>query len=417
MKAIIHHSDIGGTAAAPASKSHAHRLLICAAFSSEQSSVVCPDAGDDVLATVSCLNALGAEIVQNGSVFTVKPINMPSNGAEIDCRESGSTLRFLLPVICALGIDCRIFMSDRLARRPLMPLCDELVRHGAVISGAGTSLLTVSGGLRDFEFRIPGNVSSQFISGLLLAAAVHGSGKVNITSKLCSANYVDITLRCLETADLRIKRESGRISVCGKPHMKGSHSVEGDWSNAAFWLCAGAIGKKPVSVTGLDLSSAQGDKKILDILYAFGADIAISGNIITVYPSPLRAADIDAADVPDLVPAVSLLCAAADGDSRIYNAARLRDKESDRLTALSSVLSALGADVSETEDGLLIHGGRTLHGARVSSFGDHRIAMTATVASLICDTPVEIDAAEAIGKSYPRFFDDFAALGGRLELT
>ena len=415
MRVTVHPSPIGGSVAAPASKSQAHRLLICAALSKDRSEIVCPEVSDDILATVSCLNALGADIRREGDVFCVSPIVSPPETADIDCGESGSTLRFLLPVISALGVKCRVTMHGRLPQRPLSPLYELLTEHGAVLSGLGKTPLHISGKLRGGAFSIAGDVSSQFISGLLFALPLIG-GKVNITSKLESAPYLDMSCRCLETAGVAVHRTGATISVSGGYGMSGRHTVEGDWSNAAFWLCAGAIGAKPVTVTGLDMRSAQGDRQIVELLRRLGAKVDIAQGAVTVFPSKLKACDIDAGDIPDLVPVISLLCAAADGESRIYNAARLRLKESDRLAAISALLGAMGCALTQTDDGLIIRGGR-LHGAELSSFGDHRIAMTTAVASLLCDGDILIDGAEAVRKSYPRFFDDFAALGGRLELT
>ena len=406
-----------GELRAIASKSHAHRLLICAAFSKEPCEIICRDVSDDILATVSCLNALGAEITRKGSSFFVRPVKTVPDHADIDCRESGSTLRFLLPVVCVLGISCRIFMSGRLPSRPLSPLYEELIRHGAILSNKGLSPLCVSGKTVGNEYSIKGVVSSQFISGLMLSLAVRGGGAVNIISELQSASYIEMTCECLRKSDIIVKSSDNRIELSGKPALSGVHEAEGDWSNAAFWLCAGAVGAEPVTVSGLDVSSAQGDKRVVSLLRELGSGVTVSGDSVTVSPAPLHAVSIDASDIPDLVPILALVCCAADGISRIYNAGRLRFKESDRIKAVTEVLSAFGADIRETADGFIIHGGKALHGARVSSFGDHRIAMTAAVASLLCSSEIILDGAEAVGKSYPDFFNDFKLLGGRTEFT
>lgn len=411
MKVYITPSALGGRVSAIASKSCAHRMLICAALSEAPSRIVCRELSDDINATAGCLKNLCAEISYKDGEFIVKPFENPAISAKIDCGESGSTLRFLLPVVCALGTQCRIDMHGRLPLRPLSPLYEELVRGGASLSEQGVSPLCVSGKLHENRFSISGGVSSQFISGLLLALPLLGGGQVDITSKLESASYVDITLDCMKRFGIETSISESSISVSGGYVSPGRLSVEGDWSNAAFWLCAGALSEKPVAVCGLDPDSPQGDRKILDVLRAFGACVSV-GDGIGVSPSRLHAASIDASDIPDLVPVTAVLAAAADGESRIYNAARLRLKESDRLMSVTHMLGALGADIRETDDGLIIHGGSPLSGGTVSSFGDHRIAMSAAVASLLCDGKVIIDGAETVGKSYPGFFDDFSALGG-----
>lgn len=411
MNIRIEPSQLRGKISAIASKSCAHRMLICAALSDKASVIECRELSDDIRATAECLSRLCADIEYDGRCFAVNPFENRPVSAVIDCGESGSTLRFLLPVISALGIDCKINMHGRLPLRPLSPLYEELVRAGAVMSEQGSSPLHISGSMSSRSFSIAGNVSSQFISGLLLALPVIGGGEVNITSKLESASYVNITLDCLRRFGIETSSTESSVSVSGRYTPPEKLTVEGDWSNAAFWLCAGALGTAPIAVSGLELESPQGDRKILDILSSFGADIAL-GDAITVSPSKLHAADIDASDIPDLVPVSAVLAARAQGTSRIYNAGRLRLKESDRLKTVTLMLTALGADIFETEDGLIINGGKHLSGGCVSSCGDHRIAMSAAVASLLCDNAVTIEQAEAVNKSYPRFFDDYSSLGG-----
>lgn len=411
MKVNITPSALGGCVSAIASKSCAHRMLICAALADKPSHIACRELSDDINATAGCLKNLCADISYNDGEFFVEPFKSPAISAKIDCGESGSTLRFLLPVVCALGTQCQIDMHGRLPKRPLSPLYEELARAGASLSEQGVSPLCISGKLHENSFSISGGVSSQFISGLLLALPLLGGGQVNITSKLESASYVDITLDCMKRFGIKASVLGSSISVSGGYVSPGRLSVEGDWSNAAFWLCAGALSEKPVTVCGLDPDSPQGDRRILDVLRAFGACVS-AGDGICVSPSRLHAASIDASDIPDLVPVTAVLAAAADGESLIYNAARLRLKESDRLMSVTHMLGALGADIRETDDGLIIKGGAPLSGDTVSSFGDHRIAMSAAVASLLCDGEVIIDGAEAVGKSYPGFFDDFSALGG-----
>lgn len=414
MTVTVSPGNFGGTLPAIASKSCAHRLLICAALSKLPVFVSCRAASEDILATAGCLRALGAGVRRTEEGFAVTPMDAPRRGAVLDCGESGSTLRFMLPVCAALGAECELKLGGRLPQRPLSPLYEELICHGAVLSAQGAPGLSVSGKLRDADFAIAGNVSSQFVSGLLLALPIMDGGNVTVTGEAESAPYIRITAECMRKCGVGVEESGGVYRVSGGYNAPERLAAEGDWSNAAFWLCAGALGQNPVTVSGLDGGSVQGDRKIVDIIRSFGGRVDISGDKATAVPSPLRACSVDAADVPDLVPAVSVLASAAEGETRIFNASRLRLKESDRLAAVRDVMLTLGADIRETEDGLLIRGTSALRGGRVKSWNDHRIAMAAATASLLCRESVTIDGAECVNKSYPGFFRDFSALGGEV---
>ncbi len=409
MSEIIVPRSLGGRVNAVSSKSYAHRLYICAALSDEPTHIVCSSKCDDVMSTIHCLEALGAKF-KGDRVFPVNKNSLPLFPV-LNCGESGSTLRFLMPVVSALGCGAEFEVAGNLCKRPISALTDELSRHGIRISGN-----RVTGKLCGSEFDIPGNISSQYVSGLLMAVSLLGGGKVNITSELQSSKYIDITIDCLRKANIYVNRIGNSIEVSGKYNLHGTHVVEGDWSASAFWLCAGAIGKESVSVSGLDPASLQGDRKIIEILRSFGASLEFSedGTTVTASPAVLHAADIDASEIPDLIPVLSVVCAAAKGESRIYNASRLRYKESDRLHAIYVMLTELGADITELPDGLIIRGGRKMRGGRVQSFSDHRIAMSAAVASLICDGEIEIDDLSCASKSYPEFKRDFLSLGGEI---
>jgi len=379
--------------------------------------VRCGETSDDIDATAACLTALGAEVSYNwGEGFSVKPLK-PRGQAILDCGESGSTLRFMLPICCALGVSAEFHMRGRLPSRPMSPLLEELTAHGCTFDGVGGSPLKTSGKLRGGEFNLPGNVTSQFISGLLFALPLLDcDSRINVAGRLESEPYIDMTLDALRVFGIKVESEDGYYVVRGgqKYRSPGTVHVEGDWSNAAFWLCAGAIGKGGMTCTGLNFSSKQGDMAILNLLKRFGAEVTCSDNTVTVKPADLCGIRIDASDTPDLVPILSVVASVAHGETVIYNAERLRIKESDRLRTVTETLRALGADIAQTPDGLTINGKKALHGGTVSSFGDHRIAMTAAVASRVCEGPVIIDGAEAVDKSYPGFWEDFSALGGVL---
>ena len=421
----------GGEISAVASKSMAHRLLICAALSSGPSQVLCAETSEDIDATVRCLNALGAGITFSDGAFSVRPIPRPVKGERhLDVGESGSTLRFMLPIACALGADAAFHMGGRLPSRPLSPLYEELISHGCAISVPGYSPLHTGGLLRSGNYKIPGYISSQFVSGLLFALPLLDSeSHLEITGDLESRPYVDMTLNALRQSGISVRGDPPAFRLSGNQTYvsRSPVAVEGDWSNAAFWLCAGAIATAHcmgaiqaaegggITVTNLDTDSLQGDKSILDHLSRFGASVRRGAESVTIAGGPLRGISIDAGDTPDLVPVLAAVAAVSEGETVISNAGRLRIKESDRLETVSLALSALGADIKATEDGLVIRGRPHLTGGTVDTHGDHRIAMTAAVAASACAGPVVIRNAEAVNKSYPGFFRDFTALGGHVE--
>jgi len=414
----------GGRVRAIASKSVAHRLLICAALAERETFIHCPESSEDIDATVSCLEALGAAVQYDNGGFIVTPVKRksPAKSEALytpDCRESGSTFRFILPVCGALGVKAVFKLSGRLGERPLSPLYDEMVSHGCTIGGQGSSALTCEGKLEHGTYTLPGNVSSQFVSGLLFALPLlNGDSEIVVTGLLESRSYVDMTLDALRSFGIIVSEEEGQVFRIpgGQTYASpGNLMVEGDWSNAACWLCAGAIGKKPVTCTGLNIASRQGDRAIVELLKSFGAGVSCGGGQVTVSPGRLRGVGIDAGNIPDLVPVLAAVAAVADGETIIRNAGRLKLKESDRLHTVTMSLSSLGADITGTYDGLVINGKEDPPGGRTPSFGDHRITMCAAVFSTVCSGSVEIENAEAVNKSYPGFWNDFTALGGKLE--
>jgi 3-phosphoshikimate 1-carboxyvinyltransferase len=419
MKVTIQRPPRGGNASAVPSKSHAHRALIAAALADAETKIACDEINEDIRATVRCLRALGARITHGNGIFSVHPLSKPIAGdlRTLDCGQSGSTLRFMLPVACALGANASFIMSARLPRRPLSPLYEELAAHGCALSPQGASPLAVSGRLTGGAYTIAGNVSSQFITGLLLALPLlKGDSRIDVTGELESRPYVDITLQTLSDFGIEITHRGGGFIIRGNQRFvsPGTLAVEGDWSNAACWLALGAIGKEPVTVTGLGLQSPQGDKAFLEYLARFGAKIEAGAGGVTVSGGDLRGIDADVRACPDLVPMIAAVALAAQGQTRIGNAARLRLKECDRLRVITNTLRAFGARTQETPDGLTIDGGNPLRGAAVASEDDHRIVMMAAVVSALCEGGVVIEGAEAVNKSYPRFFEDFQALGGEV---
>lgn len=417
MNRIITPGARRGFVSIPASKSQAHRLLICAALGTEETELVCGGSSADIEATVRCLNALGARIEKRGAdAFGIKPIeNAPTGLCVLPCGESGSTLRFLLPLVGALGAEAEFIMEGRLPQRPLAPLDAVLCAHGMRLERAGNSL-RCSGRLSPGEYEISGEVSSQYISGLLMALPrLNGESRLTVTGRIESAGYIAMTEDALRLAQIKFEKQDRAYHIPGTQRglLPAHCRVEGDWSNAAFFLAIGALSDAGVTVRGLNLSSSQGDRAVLDILCAFGAEIETGADSVTVRRAALKGVTIDAAPIPDLIPVLSVIAAAAEGETRVINAARLRLKESDRLSSTARLLAALGADVREQESGLIIRGG-ALTGGRVDSFRDHRIAMSAAVAACAASGAVEVIDSECVAKSYPRFWADFDALeGGR----
>ena len=400
----------------PCSKSQAHRLLICAALGGAETVVECDSVSRDIDATADCLRALGARIrPAEGGGFVVDPIRtVPKGEAILPCGESGSTLRFLLPVIGALGADAAFRREGRLPERPLAPLDAELTRHGMALR-AERADLHCSGRLLPGEYTLPGDVSSQYISGLLMALPhLDGDSSLTVTGRIESGAYITMTENALALAGVRIDKTPGGYFIPGGQTgaLPERVRVEGDWSGAAFFLCIGALSREGVTVEGMDLTSAQGDRGALDILRSMGAEIAAEGSQVTVRRGSLHGTVIDAAPVPDLIPTLAAVAAAAEGETRIINAARLRLKESDRLSSTSGMLRSLGASVEELPDALVIRGSRTLRGGAVDALGDHRIAMAAAVAACAADGEVTVDGGECVAKSYPAFWEDYAALKG-----
>ncbi len=409
MNVTLQKKEIYGTLPAIPSKSMAHRLLICAALSEGATVIECHGRSEDIDATVNCLTAMGARISYADGAFTVEP---GAHGKTVcDCGESGSTLRFLLPVFCALGNSGSITMHGRLPKRPIEPLRSELIRHGCIISEEGVDPLTFEGKLSGGIYNIPGDISSQFISGLLFALPLTGEPcEIHITGRIESLPYITLTLDALKQFGINISFDNNIITIPeGQKYVTpGRATVEGDWSNAAFPLCAAALGGV-VTLTDIG-ESLQGDREILNILRKFGADVIEKENSVTVKKAELHPINIDATDIPDLVPVIAITALGAEGRTTITGAGRLRIKESDRIATVCGMIRDLGGEVSELDDGMIINGRGRLSGGVVDAHGDHRIAMSAAVASVICDDAVTITGAEAVNKSYPKFFEDLNSL-------
>ena len=394
MDITIHPGKLSGTIRAIASKSQAHRLLICAAFSDAKTELFCENTNQDIDATVSCLQALGASIVRAQTGYVVTPICQIPENAQIDCSESGSTLRFLLPIVCALGIQTTIHMHGRLPYRPLSPLWEELERMGCQLSRPAETIIQTQGKLIAGEYTIAGNVSSQFISGLLFALPVlDGESRIRITGCLESKPYVDMTQQALR--QFGVNTEHYVVTKSFPFSSPGGLRVEGDWSNAAFFLVANALGSN-IEIENLNRNSPQGDKSVVDLL-----------------STGIFAPTIDVSNIPDLVPILAVYYA-AHGGVVFKNIERLRLKESDRVQSVINLLRALGIGAYADDNTLTVCGGN-LSGGVVDSCNDHRIAMAAAIAATVAEAPVTILGADCVKKSYPAFWQDFRTLGGCYE--
>ncbi len=384
---IIPHK-LSGKIKAISSKSAAHRMLICAALADGKSEVQIDTTSLDIEATISALTSLGAVIEKNGNIYSVIPIN-DENDALVDCNESGSTLRFLVPVGAALGKKCVFTGRGRLPERPMKTLTDEMKKHGVTVSEGFP--IEIEGKLRKGRYTIDGSVSSQFITGLLLALPQSGGGEICVTGELQSRSYIDITLSVMEKFGVKVEEKDNSFIVPDKKFTSSLSRAEGDWSNAAFFLSAG------VEVESLDINSKQGDKKILDVLEKLNQ----SGEI-----------DIDVSDIPDLVPIIAVKASVRNGRTNIINAERLKLKESDRILSATDMINNLGGKATGTEKSIIIDGVKSLYGGVVNSFNDHRIVMASAIAAQYCEEKVTIIGAEAVRKSYPDFFEDYKKLGG-----
>ena len=372
MDITIQPTKLQGPVEVIPSKSQAHRLLICAAFADRPTTICCRETSRDMEATADCLRALGAKIDRESFGYCVEPIREIPKAALLPCRDSGSTLRFLLPVVGALGVDATFQMEGRLPQRPLSPLWEELERMGCSLSRPTGDTIRCCGKLQPGHYTIAGNISSQFISGLLFAHMLMEGCTLEITGKPESAPYIELT-----------RQSIAKFPLKGSPVI----TVEGDWSNGAFWLAANALGSK-LYVAALRQDSAQGDRVCADLLPRLPEHITI-----------------DASDIPDLVPILAVVAAANQG-AVFTNIARLRLKESDRVASVIAMLTALGGKAEADENTLTVFG-TGLHGGTVDSMNDHRIAMSAAIAATVCTAPVTILGAECVEKSYPRFWEEY----------
>lgn len=394
MDITIYPGKLSGTVHTIPSKSQAHRLLICSAFADIPTKLACPQTNQDIEATADCLRALGADICRTDDGYYIKPVCKLPESAILNCRESGSTLRFMLPIAGALGVQSTFQMAGRLSKRPLSPMWEEMERMGCKLCRPSDDTIVCSGRLKAGNYLIDGGVSSQFITGLLFATAlISGKSTLTITGKIESGPYIQMTRQALSA--FGVSTQNNEITGAFPFHSPGSLDVEGDWSNAAFFLAASKMGCD-LTVEDLKEDSAQGDRAVSSILNSMYEKVTVS-----------------AADIPDLVPILSVAAAAKSG-AVFTNIQRLRLKESDRVASVISMLGALGIRAEATEDKLTIYPGQ-IKGGIVDAVNDHRIAMSAAIAATVAIGPVTILGAQCVAKSYPSFWDEYRKLGGKYE--
>lgn len=406
-----------GEVTLPPSKSDVHRAILCAALSKGKSVISPVDLSQDISATIDCAKALGAEITVEGNTAYVDGTNLfSSKEAVLNCRESGSTLRFFIPVAAVGGVNTTFIGKGRLPQRPIGIYLDCLPKAGVQCITQGGLPLKINGKLQSGEFTVPGDVSSQFITGLLLALPLTGEdSKIVLSSSLESVGYINMTIRTMAKFGIKVEvTDYGYFIKGGQSYKPCNYICEGDWSQAGFFMAAGALGGN-VTLKGLRTDSIQGDKACMEIFSRFGAKVTIDSDKINVTADKLKGIEIDARQIPDLVPIFAVTAAFAEGTTNIYGAERLRIKESDRLNAICTCLKKIGVDVTEKPDGLIINGISQANGGCVEGYNDHRIVMSMSIAVEKSANFIEITDKESINKSYPAFFEDYKKIMGKIE--
>ncbi len=422
MKLVVRPSSLHGTVRAPPSKSYTHRAILLSALSGGPCRVERPLLSQDTEATIAAVEALGARVDRFKDSLRIEcpALHVPSH--EIDARNSGTTLRLLTGVVGLLPGTTVLTGDESLRKRPMGPLVDALQQLGAKarsLGAEGRPPVEVTGPIRGGDVTVPGSVSSQFLSSLLIACPLAAAAtRLHVTPPILSEPYVEITQTMMRRFGARVEGSGTEFDIpAPQRYAPVDFAVPGDFSSAAFPLVAAAVADGDVTVDGLDPALPQGDRRIVDILQAFGAEVLAEAHGVRVRGRPLTAQTVDLGSTPDLFPVLAVLATQAHGVSRFLNGAQLRLKESDRIESTVAFLKAMGADVQGMPDGCIVSGPTRLSGARVDSLGDHRILMAAAVAGLVAKAPVGISDPEAFRISYPTFLEDFRALGADLEVV
>ena len=410
-----------GTIASIPAKAHAHRALICAALANSPSTILLSRTSKDIDATMDSLRGLGAQVVYENKVVTVTPGPVPTKGNVVP-HESGTTLRLLLPVAASICNEVDVDAKGRLPDRPLEPMLGQMKAHGVTFS-QDKPPFTMTGRLQGGEFGMVGDVSSQFFSGLLLAAPQCGGATITSTTPLQSSDYVTLTTTTMADFGVTVDHTpaSGTVqesfAVAANTTFKGqsNYQIEGDWSNTAIWMVAAGMTGKPITITDMNKNSVQADRRIMQIMIDAGCDVVWDGMNVTVMGRAVKRIHADLEQMPDMLPVMAALACSIHGESSFVKGARLRLKESDRLEAVANLVRDLGGTVREDGDDLYIIGSGILKGGQGDCVNDHRLVMAGTLMALISENPVTLKDSEAITKSYPDFFEDWNLLGGNAQ--
>lgn len=418
MNVKIKPNEIKGKMKSIPSKSLLHRAIILSGIAKDREIILeqVNTISEDIEATLTCIEKLGAKTKVEGDSIRITSLgNIKKSKVELHCKESGTTLRLLLPLVSTFSKEATVDCSEGLRKRPIRELIETLEESGLYFKEKGFPI-NISGNVTTDFFKISGDISSQYVSGLLLLSSLLDQrSSIYLTTKLESRAYVNITIKVLRDFGIIVNElEEGVFEIYGgrdKILPPKEYQIEGDWSNAAFFLVGGCLGDS-IKMSGLNLESSQGDKKIVQILKKAGAILTCSDDFISSNRSHLNSFEVDFSETPDLFPILSVVAALSKGQSILKGGERLKLKESNRIESTFQMLKSLGADVKKREDGLIIQGKEILDGGIVNSFNDHRIVMSATMASIRCKEPVSIVNAGAVKKSYPNFFEDFKKVGG-----
>lgn len=418
MNVKIKPNEIKGKMKSIPSKSLLHRAIILSGIAKDREIILeqVNTTSEDIEATLTCIEKLGAKTKVEGDSIRITSLgNIKKSKVELHCKESGTTLRLLLPLVSTFSKEATVDCSEGLRKRPIRELIETLEESGLYFKEKGFPI-NISGNVTTDFFKISGDISSQYVSGLLLLSSLLDQrSSIYLTTKLESRAYVNITIKVLRDFGIIVNElEEGVFEIYGgrdKILPPKEYQIEGDWSNAAFFLVGGCLGDS-IKMSGLNLESSQGDKKIVQILKKAGAILTCSDDFISSNRSHLNSFEVDFSETPDLFPILSVVAALSKGQSILKGGERLKLKESNRIESTFQMLKSLGADVKKRDDGLIIQGKEILDGGIVNSFNDHRIVMSATMASIKCKEPVSIVNAGAVKKSYPNFFDDFKKVGG-----
>ena len=411
MNILVKESKISGSVIAPPSKSYAHRLILASFLSGQRVKINNVGTSQDVLATLNVVKALGAsvEIYDNFVIVERKDL---TDGAVLDCNESGSTLRFLMPIVPALNVSATLTGKPSLLSRPNDGLIDCLQKNGAIING-----FNISGKLKSGTYYLDASVSSQYVTGLLFALSIiDGVNKIVLVNKIVSSPYILITIDVLKTFGVDVGFDGNVLTIVGNSYKNKVKeiTVEGDWSGSAFTLALGAVNGS-VTVKNLNVNSKQGDKAILDILRDFGATLKVNNDAVTVSKNELKGIEVDIDSIPDLAQVIASVASNANGKTVLKNISRLKIKESDRALAIVNSLTNLGVSAKIVNDTIEIIGGAK-HGGVIDGGNDHRTVMAGVVSGVTASGDVKILGAQAINKSYPNFLEHFKNLGGKYDV-